>query len=182
MKRLLFLTVLTIFGLSSSYAQDEGGSATSEGTWLIEVNTGFGEASTGNTGFFLASRDIGGETITAWGVGAETGYFPIDDLAIKAGLGFADAGIDGIDGTFNWKLGAKYYIASAWPVGIDINSSWGNDLTPLFLGLQAGYAWFVADNVSIEPGLRYGFGLNDDAGGGDANIFSVNIGFNVFFN
>lgn len=180
MKKLLFLAALTVFGLNSIQAQEDGGSATSQGGWLIEINTGFGEASTANTGFGLWSRDIGDETITAWGVGGEVGYFVIDDLALKAGLGYADAGIDGIDGTFNWKFGGKYYIASAWPVGVDINGASGNDFSPLFLGIQAGYAWFVADNVSIEPGVRYGLGLNEDAGDGDANIFSVNIGFNLF--
>lgn len=183
MKKVLFLAVFTIIGLSSGFAQDDnGGSPTAEGTWLIEINTGFGEASTANTGFGLRSRDIGGETITSWAIGGEAGYFVTDDFAIKAGLGYGDTGIDGIDGVFNWKIGSKYYIAGAWPVAIDLNGSSGNDFSPLFIGFQAGYAWFVADNVSIEPGIRYGVGMNEDAGDGDSNVFSVNMGFNVFFN
>lgn len=179
MKKLVLLTfMLCALPLALQAQDDEGGGATDQGAWLIEINTGFGEASTANTGFFLWSVDGN----TSWGIGAEAGYAVIDDLFLKAGLGYADAGIDGIDGQFNWKMGAKYYIAGSFPVGLDLNGSAGNDFTPLYLGLQAGYAWFVADNVSIEPGLRYGFGLNDDAGDGDANVFSVNIGFNVFFN
>ena len=179
MKKLVLLILILAFMPVAVQAQDEdGGSATGEGTWLIEINTGFGEASTANTGFFLRSVDGN----TAWGIGGEAGYAVIDDLFVKAGLGYADAGIDGIDGQFSWKFGGKYYIAGSFPVGIDLNGAAGNDFTPLFLGLQAAYAWFVADNVSIEPGLRYGFGLNDDAGDGDANVFGVNVGFNIFFN
>ena len=174
----LFLAAFAVFAFASVNAQDETSNPTSEGTWLVEINTGFGESSTANTGFSL--RSIDGNT--AYSIGGEAGYFVIDDLAIKAGLGYSDLGIDGLDGTFNWKLGAKYYIASQFPVAVDVNGASGNDVSPLWVGLQAGYAWFVADNVSIEPGIRYGLGMNEDAGDGDFNVFGVNIGFNIFFN
>ena len=42
----------------------------------------------------------------------------LDDLAIKAGLGYSDLGLDGVDGTFNWKFGGKYYIGEQFPVGV----------------------------------------------------------------
>ncbi len=177
MKRLLLTAALAVFGLTS-YAQDGGGGATDQGAIVIEVNTGFGESSTSNTGFSL--RLIDGNT--AYSLGGEVGYFILDDLALKAGLGYGDAGVDGIDGTFNWKVGGKYYIAGQFPVAVDANGSSGNDVSPLWIGIQGGYAWFVADNVSIEPGIRYGLGMNEDAGDGDFNVFGVNIGFNVFFN
>ncbi|MEO1031909.1 MAG: hypothetical protein AAFX55_10925 [Bacteroidota bacterium] len=178
MKKLLLMAAVAVFGFTNLNAQDSEGGQTSEGTWLVEINTGFGESSTSNTGFALRSVD----GTTAFSLGGEVGYFVIDDLALKAGLGYSDLGIDGLDGTFNWKLGAKYYVASQFPVGVDVNGSSGNDVSPLWVGLQAGYAWFVADNVSIEPGIRYGIGLNEDAGDGDFNVFGVNIGFNIFFN
>jgi len=177
MRKFLLMAAVAVFGLNLN-AQDETSNPTSEGTWLVEINTGFGESSTANTGFALRSVDGN----TAYSIGGEAGYFLIDDLALKAGLGYTDLGIDGVDGTFNWKFGAKYYVASQFPVGIDVNGASGNDLSPLYLGLQAGYAWFVSDNVSIEPGIRYGLGLNEDAGDGDFNVFGVNIGFNIFFN
>lgn len=178
MKKLAFLVVMLIAFPFAINAQDEdGGSPTDQGSWVIEINTGFGEASRSNTGFGLWSVDGN----TSWAIGGEAGYFVIDDLAIKAGLGYSDAGIDGIDGQFNWKFGGKYYIVGSFPIGLDLNGSAGNDFTPLYLGIQGGYAWFVADNVSIEPGLRYGFGLNDDAGDGDFNVFGILMGFNFYF-
>jgi hypothetical protein len=36
------------------------------------------------------------------------------------------------------------------------------DENPSYVGLEAGYAWFVADNVSIEPKARYNVSMNDD--------------------
>lgn len=175
MKKLLLFTALAVFGLNAN-AQD-GGDATDQGSIVIEVNTGFGEASTSNTGISLRSVDGN----TSWGFGGEVGYFVMDDLAVKAGLGYGDSGVDGVDGRLNWKIGGKYYVAGQFPVGVDANGSSGNDFSPLWLGIQAGYAWFVADNVSIEPGLRYGLGMNEDAGDGDFNVFGLNIGFNVYF-
>lgn len=178
MKKII-LAAVAVFGFAfTANAQDDDKATgqTAEGKWLIEINTGFGESSTANTGFAL--RSIDGNT--AWSAGAEAGYFVMDDLAVKAGLGYSDLGIAGVDGTFNWKVGGKYYVASQFPVALDLNGSSGNNVSPLWLGIQAGYAWFVADNVSIEPGLRYGLGLNEDAGDGDFNVFGINIGFNLF--
>jgi hypothetical protein len=178
MKKII-LAAVAVFGFAfTANAQDDDKATgqTAEGKWLVEINTGFGEASTSNTAFSLRSVDGN----TSWGVGAEGGYFIIDELSLKAGIGFADSGVSGVDGRFNWKVGGKYYVASQFPVGLDLSGSTGNDTTPLWLGIQAGYAWFVADNVSIEPGLRYGLGLNEDAGDGDFNVFGINIGFNIF--
>jgi len=184
MKKLIVVLVIATFALTTSYSQDESGGIdpTAQDSWVIEINTGFGESSTSNTGFSLMSRDYGDENVTAWGAGAEVGYFLIEDLALKLGLGYFDSGFEGMDGMFNWKFGGKYYIAGQFPVGIDVNGSTGNDVSPLWLGFQAAYAWFVADNVSIEPGLRYGLGMNEDAGDGDFNIFGINIGFNLYLN
>jgi len=167
----LFFAVVTVFAFTFVNAQD----ALSEGSWVIEANTGFGESSIANTGFAL--RSIDGNT--AWSVGGEAGYFVMENLAVKAGLGYSDSGEDGSDGTFNWKVGGKYYIDGQFPVQVDLNGATGNDFSPMFLGLQGGYAWFVADNIAIEPGVRYGLDLNDDADGFDQ--FSVNIGFSLFF-
>jgi hypothetical protein len=183
MKKLLLSAAIAVFGLSQINAQEvaEGGQ-TSKGKWLIEANTGFsaggGEIGflqhTANTGFGLLSID--GTTI--WSVGSEAGYFVMDDLAIKAGLGYTD-----YDGTsvFSYKLGAKYYINSQIPVQIDVNGSSIKDAdeNPLWLGLQGGYAFFLGQNVSIEPGLRYSHSLNEDVI--DEGIFEVRIGFALHF-
>lgn len=177
MKKLLFAAV-AVLGFTFANAQEKSsGSALSKGSWLVEANTNFGAAHAGNTGFSLTSVD--GET--SWGVGAEAGYFVMDNLAVKAGLGYNDTGAEGVDGTFSYKIGAKYYALGKIPVQLDFNGASGNDVSPMYLGLQGGYAWFVASNISVEPGLRYDFGMNEDAGDGDYNPFSVRIGFALHF-
>ena len=112
----------------------------------------------GNTAFSLLSVD--GSTI--WSVGADAGYFVSDNLAIKAGLGYADA--DEIDGTFVYKVGAKYYLGGEFPVGVDFTGSSVDGNNANWVGIQGGYAWFVADNVSIEPTIRYNVTLDDQKG------------------
>ncbi|WP_299114151.1 hypothetical protein [uncultured Winogradskyella sp.] len=176
----LFFAVLTVFAFSFSNAQDEGGSATSEGTWLIEANTG--NAMLGSTSFMFASSD----GTSQYNLGLDGGYFIADDLAIKAGLGFGGISPDVGDNVsaFSYRLGAKYYLGGEFPIGVDLTGASGDGAengageTPLWLGLQGGYAWFVADNIAIEPGLRYNLSLNEDFT--DEGVFQFNIGFTLF--
>ncbi|MDO1500824.1 hypothetical protein Q2T40_11850 [Winogradskyella maritima] len=179
MKKLV-LAAFAVFALTFVNAQEDG-SALSKGSWVVEANTGFGGGSSGlahsaNTGFGLYSVD----DLTVWSVGGEAGYFVADDLAIKVGLGYND--FDGAN-SFTYKLGAKYYIGSEFPVQVDLTGASGDDIfgdeKPLWLGLQGGYAWFVADNISIEPGLRYNISLNEDFT--DEGVFEARIGFALHF-
>ncbi|SFR49336.1 hypothetical protein SAMN04490243_2243 [Robiginitalea myxolifaciens] len=171
MKKVIVVLAFLAGGLLVN-AQDDTG-ATSEGRWLIEANTGFGGdglAHGANTSFGLSTSD--GSTI--WAVGGEAGYFVIDDLAIKVGLGYTD--LDGFS-LFTYKLGAKYYINSAIPVQLDLTggSIQDADENPLYLGMQGGYAIFISNSVSIEPGLRYNFSLNDQFT--EEGIFEIRVGF-----
>lgn len=176
MKKFLFMLVATIGFTFTSNAQD--GTQTNQGSWLIEANTGFGgDGLTGhsaNTGFSLVSSD--GSTI--WGIGAEGGYFIADDLAIKGGLGYSD--YDGLN-IFSYKLGAKYYVISTIPFQLDITGASIQDApeSPLWLGLQGGYAIFLSNHISVEPGLRYNMSLNEDFT--DEGIFEFRIGFALHF-
>lgn len=173
MKKLL-LTALAVVSFTFANAQDSGGQ-TAKGKWLIEANTNFGTPGNGNTAFGLRIRD--GEN--DWGIGVEGGYFVMDDLAVKAGLGYADGSLS--LSSFTYKIGAKYYVISKIPVelsyaGVSVEDA---DENPSYLGIQAGYAWFLGDNVSIEPGLRYNATLNDDADA-ESNL-QLNIGFALHF-
>jgi opacity protein-like surface antigen len=170
------LVSLFVFAFSS-YAQD--GSQTAKGSWLVEANTGFGGGDTGfahtaNTGFGLTSF---GDT-TIWSIGGEAGYFIEDNLAIKAGLGYSDFDITS---AFSYKLGAKYYVINIIPIQVDVTGASFKDVdeNPLWLGLQGGYAIFVSDQISIEPGLRYNLSLNKDFT--DEGIFEFRIGFALHF-
>jgi len=174
MMKIILMTV-TFLGFCFANAQDKkdesNGGQTSEGKWLIEANTG--SWNTGNTSFSLLSVD-GGDTI--WSAGFEGGYFIINDLALKIGLGYSDDG-EGYT-PFNYKVGAKYYIASQFPVGIDITGNSSDGDTFNWVGLQAGYAWFVSDTVSIEPALRYNVTLDENKA---ESAFQGLIGFALHF-
>ena len=173
------LTAIALFGLIfTSNAQDSGGGQTDEGNWLIEVNTGFGgdltAAQGASTGFGLSTSD----GVTIWSMGFEGGYFVKDDLALKAGLGYTD--LDGFS-FFSFKFGAKYYIDSQFPIQVDLTGASIQDApeNPLWLGLQGGYAIFLNDYVSIEPGLRYNVSLNDQFS--EDGVLELRVGFAVYF-
>ena len=177
MKKLLFAAA-AVFAFGMANAQDDNGGQTSKGKWLIEANTG--NAMLGTTGFYFASSD--GES--TYNLGLDGGYFIMDDLAIKGGLGYGGESV-GSTSSFSYRLGAKYYIKSMIPVTLDLTGASGdavenfNGDTPMWLGIGAGYAWFVGNNVSIEPGLRYNHSLNEDYT--DKGVFQVNIGFALHF-
>ena len=178
MKKII-LSVAALFAFSFANAQDQtkevANGQTSEGKWLIEANTGFGGgtyAQVANTGFGFSSDD----GVTDWSIGGEAGYFVVKDFAIKAGLGYSSFS-DGDATAFSYKIGAKYYVSSVIPIQLDLTgASWKDvDENPLWFGIQGGYAIFLNDNVSIEPGLRYNFSLNDNFN--DKGVFEVRVGF-----
>ena len=83
MKKLLFTAALAVLGFTSVNAQEDNATnQTAKGKWLIEANTG--NAMLGTTGIYFASID--GES--TYNVGLDGGYFIMDDLALKAGIGF----------------------------------------------------------------------------------------------
>lgn len=169
MKKIV-LAAIAVMAFGFANAQEQ----TAKGKWLIETNTAFGATEVGNTGFRLSSSD----SETVWSAGAEGGYFVIDNLALKAGLGYTDFGHS--VNAFAYKVGAKYYLLDKFPLeasytGASIKNA---DENPSYVGLQGGYAWFIGNNVSIEPGLRYNISLNDDYG---KDVFQFNIGFALHF-
>lgn len=183
MKKII-LTVAAVFAFGvTANAQDKGASngQTAKGKWLIEANTGFGAVNGANTSFGYASQG----DFKRMSLGAEAGYFIMDDLAVKVGFGYnsEDDGITDASG-FAYKIGAKYYIKSMIPVQVDYTGGSGDlykrgSETPSYIGIQAGYAWFLGQNVSIEPGLRYNASMNDKYT--DDGQLQLCIGFALHF-
>ncbi|MBB4804346.1 outer membrane protein W [Flavobacterium nitrogenifigens] len=170
MKKVI-LAAIAVMGFTFANAQEQ----TAKGKWLIEANTGFGgDTNTGNTSFQLYSSD--GES--SWSIGAEGGYFVADNLAVKLGMGYNDFGHS--SNAFSYKVGAKYYLLNKFPLEASYTGASIKDANenPSYLGLQAGYAWFVSKNISIEPGLRYNVTLNEDYG---KDVFQLNVGFALHF-
>lgn len=176
MKKIVF-TVAAVFALGFVNAQekmDNSGGQTTKGKWLIEANTG--NAMIGSTGFSFASSN----GVSAYNIGLDGGYFIADDFALKAGLGYG--GESEFDtSVFSYRLGAKYYVSSMIPVTLDLTGASEKDASenPLWLGIGAGYAIFLGDNVSIEPGVRYNVSLNEDYS--EEGVFQLNIGFALHF-
>jgi outer membrane protein W len=179
MKKLILTAAVALFAFTANAQEDEATtSQTSKGRILVEANTG--NAMLGTTGLYYTSVD--GES--SFNIGLDGGYFIMDDLALKAGLGY---GSDSLSDTssFSYRLGGKYYVKSMIPVTLDLTGASGDGVenfageTPLWLGMGAGYAWFIGNNVSIEPGLRYNHSLNEDYS--DEGIFQFNVGFVLSF-
>ncbi|ADV50143.1 hypothetical protein Celal_2865 [Cellulophaga algicola DSM 14237] len=176
MKKVFLIAAMALFGFGVQAQDEVSGGQTDMGSWLIEANTGFGAAAASNTSFSLNSID--GDT--SWSIGAEGGYFVADDLAVKVGLGYSDTTIGLLDySSFNYKIGAKYYISSMIPVQVDYAGASIKDAdeNPSYIGLQGGYAIFLGQNVSIEPGLRYNVALNDFY----EDRLQFNVGFALHF-
>ena len=110
----------------------------------------------------------------------------MDNLAVKLGLGYNsfNRGAGSTSG-FAYKIGAKYYIMGNIPVQVDYAGGSGDNYkngagdTPSYLGLQAGYAVFLGENVSIEPGIRYNNSMNKNYSPDSA--FQVRVGFALHF-
>lgn len=164
MKKLLLVIAIVAAGFTAN-AQESNGQ-TAKGKWVIEANTG--SAATGNTAFSFASSDGNSD----FAIGLDGGYFIMDDLAIKGGLGYNDG-----KEAFTYKVGAEYYIAGQFPVGIDFTGTSMDAGSVNWLGLQAGYAYFLGENVAVKPALRYNIGLED----GQKGLFQGLIGFALYF-
>lgn len=177
MKKII-LSLAAVFAFGFANAQDENSGQTAKGKWLIEANTNFGAAHGANTSFQFSSADGS----TAYNLGLEGGYFIMDDLAVKAGFGFGGFKPDGGESTttVSYKIGAKYYILKMIPVQLDYSGASIKDVdeNPSYFGMQAGYAIFLGQNISIEPGVRFNKSLNDDF---YDDVFQVNIGFALHF-
>lgn len=174
MKKNVLLSILVVFAFAFSQAQ------TSKGSILIEANTG--NAMLGSTNLSFSSSDGS----SSFNIGLDGGYFIMDDLALKVGLGIGNLKPDGGDGisTTSYRIGAKYYLNSMIPITVDLTGASGDGVeiageTPLWLGLGAGYAWFLTDHISIEPGLRYNMSMNEDYS--DKGVFQFNVGFALYF-
>ena len=166
MKKLLLLAVMMLFGLASNAQQENNTNQTAKGNYVIEVNTGSGTA--GFTGFRFDS------TNATWAAGLDGGYFTMKNLAIKVGLGYYYN--NNLADSYNYKLGTEYYINGNIPVGVDLSGTFSRGRANNWLGVQAGYAYFLTKNVSIKPAIRYNMGFKNE----QKSSLQGLIGFSIF--
>ncbi|MFP2994313.1 hypothetical protein ABN763_00305 [Spongiivirga sp. MCCC 1A20706] len=170
MKKQLFFLIILVTASFQLYSQDEVFKPTEKGRWLIEANTNFGTPQVAQTSFSFTNTS--GSSF--WSLGAEGGYFVADNLAVKLGLGYFDSDDSLIDASLSYKVGLKYYLKEKIPIQIDFSGDTENNA---YFGVQAGYAFFVNNNISIEPGLRFNGGINEF----NINSLQLNIGFALHF-
>ena len=168
MKKILLIVVaIATFGFTNAQ--------TEQGQIFLEANTGFGAASPSNTGLYVSNKG----SVTKYNIGVEGGYLVIDGLAIKLGVGYGDNGAKTKNTVLSFKAGAKYYLQDKFPIQLDVNGSSIKDEVnnPMYAGLQVGYAFFIGDHVTIEPGVRYDYSLNDKDT--EDGVIQFNVGFVV---
>ncbi|MBV7440540.1 hypothetical protein KRX57_03840 [Weeksellaceae bacterium TAE3-ERU29] len=170
MKKLFLMGALVIAGAINA----QNNPALAKGKWLIETNTNFGAVSPSNTSVSFSA----GGGVSNLKIGGEAGYFIADNFALKAGLGIhlLSYQLEESSSKLNYKLGAKYYINSKFPVQIDLSGASTKNNSITTLGFQGGYSYFLAPNISIEPGLRYDLSLEDSDG-----LLTGNVGFALHF-
>ena len=116
----------------------------------------------------------GAESTSYMDLDLSGGYFVIDNLLVKAELGFSKAG-EG-DAVFGFGAGARYYIMdmifaeAMYRMPAEDFSS---------IGLGVGYVKMLNDHVSIEPMIVYDMDRFD--GEAFANSFGFKLGLGIYF-
>ena len=133
------------------------------------------------------------ESFSRFGLQATGGYAIMDDLAIVGGLGFQSGSYDGSGvSVFDIHAGARYYVIPNLYAGADLlfgtlslNNKTGKGSSGSMSGntisveLNAGYSYFLADRIAVEPSISYTLGLStkfEDQPFG-LSALTLNIGF-----
>lgn len=169
MKKVLFILGLATASLVS--AQTEKGKLMVE-TAVLSNNL------TPNTGIGFSSEKDGGKMLN---LGLNGGYFIANNLAIKAGVGYGNLRYDKetVSETWSFRGGVEYNILGYFPIEVAWTGSNTPhvDYNPSYLSTQAGYNWFLNDNVAIKPLVRYDVSLTDYYN----DVVSVGVGFGFYF-
>lgn len=141
--------------------------------------------------------------VSRFGVALSGGYAVVDNLLVKGELALQYGKYeDNSAYLLSIGAGAKYYLPMGVFAGAGLNYSYGKanlkgvsssalsdgsiDVGFVDLRILAGYAFFVTDNISLEPAVSYGFKI---AGGeiGDTGVklkysrLSIDVGMSLFF-
>lgn len=159
----LFLMIAMLFIATSGYAQSTNNfDATRTGKSFVGINTS-------NLGFQTVDK------VTSAQGALEVGTFVADNFALVGSVGLASKESEKLSWTYSG--GAKYYIASKFPLQFDYNGFVNSMNKEAFVGLQLGYAWMPWKNISIEPRVRQDWAL----GKLEPNKFSGGVGVNLHF-
>jgi hypothetical protein len=151
-------TFLLVLGLSAQ---------TEKGTILLGADSNFGFVS-------LSLSDIEGEdefdipdmTSNVTEFTFNGGCFVIDDLALGLVINYTNSKLEmeGADDSesslLTYGLLARYYVGESglWGEGsylIGTQDDGADDIDISGIGIDVGYAWYLSDNISINPSLGY---------------------------
>ncbi len=138
----------------------------------------------GTSAFSFSSTNFDGvdDNYNTFNFNINGGYFVIDNLSIGAAFGYQSQKFDAADIDTNatlFAIGARYYFQNFFG-GLAFQSEKQKDIDALnSINIEAGYAIFVNDFISINPGLVYSFGIGDMNEGN--NTFQGQIGFAIYF-
>jgi hypothetical protein len=161
MKKVLLILVVALLGVTAASAQFE------KGTRTIAARTSAFDLSFGNDE-------------TNFNIGLGGSYFIINNLGLKAEIGFNYMEVDGGDdiNSFNFGVGADYFFYKFFygGLGFDFSKVKGSDFG-VAIQLEAGLRYYVVNNVFVNPAIYYysGFGTNDRSN------FGIQLGIGVNF-
>jgi hypothetical protein len=137
--------------------------------------------------------------LTQFGLNLAGGQFVVDNLAVKANLGYMmlkpeDSGTFSL---FTIGAGVRYYLPSNLFGGFGLSQNMLTIKDPddtkmtmsaLMAALEVGYSINITEKVAFEPSLNYGLSLSgktkvdgEDGGDFDVNRFGLSLGITVFF-
>lgn len=173
MKKILLASALGLFGMANAQLK--------QGNWMVgssvtnmKFTNGLNIQLTPKAGYFIADRFVVGAGVdlsvtktnnsdkvqTNWGVAPFARYY------------FTSTEIDSM-----LKNGAFFAEGSAGFAGS--NADGGKTTNGVGLGIGAGYAYFITNNVSLEGMLKLGTTVGGGNTTGNADV-SLGVGFNIY--
>lgn len=164
MKKITILSLVAafvLFGFSANAQTDQGG-------WVVGASSSLG----------FQSLKSNGNSQSQFNIIGKAGYFLQDNIAAGLNLGYSS--IQDVVSTTAIGPFARYYFNGTFyaGAGIDFTSvkpNGGNSASGTWINLEAGYPFFLSDNVAFEPNLNFGIG------GGDTNKEATRLGLNFGF-
>lgn len=173
MKKILLASALGLFGMANAQLK--------QGNWMVGSDV-------------MGMKFTNGLDVR---INPKAAYFVADRWAIGAGVGLSVQKPNGTSITqTNWSIApfTRYYFTST---EIDSmlkngaffaegsagfggrNSSSGTTTNGVELGIGAGYAYFITNNVSLEGMLKLGTTVGGGNTTGNADV-SLGVGFNIY--
>lgn len=141
-----------------------------EGRWIFNPSV---------TGLNFSHSDIDGGT--RFGLLAQGGAFVVDNVALLITLGAEwskpyDTRTAGVGGRYYFSK-SGIYVGAGFKMKYWAFDGRRHNTTDFSLGAEAGYAYFISKNITIEPAIYYDLSFKDS----DFSKFGIKVGFGIYF-